>query len=101
MALSRQCDMKNGDNNNCLSWWHYPRAKEVKTRMLQNLNSQPMWTQDLFKRCTKAHHSVTGFEEPLIAGSADIYFIPTHLMEKAVTLVNLYAEVRRAKQSIL
>ena len=93
VTISKQCDIVGYVNQNCLSWVHYPRAKEVKTEMVKNLKTQSVQTQKLFNTCTTAHRAITGFENSLIIGSADIYFIPTHLMQKAVALVNLYAEV--------
>ena len=94
MAVAKHCDLNEEENRNCQNWVHYPRSKQVKTKLLQSLNKYTPETQELFNICTMAHRAITGFEDPLIVGSADIYFIPTRLMEKAVILVKLYAEVR-------
>ena len=94
VAVAKHCDLNEEENRNCQNWVHYPRSKQVKTKLLQSLNKHTPETQELFNICTMAHRAITGFEDPLIVGSADIYFIPTRLMEKAVILVKLYAEVR-------
>ena len=81
-------------NEFCKAWVWYSGTLPKKWKLHQTIEEEPSQTQLIFKTCKMALKEMTGFNDALIFGSADIYFIPIGLIDQASTLINLYSKVR-------
>ena len=92
----RRCDMsdKKIHNELCKAWVWYSGTLPKKWKLHQSIEKELSQTQLLFKTCKMALKETTGFNNALIFGSADIYYIPIGLIDQASTLINLYSKVR-------
>ena len=91
----RHCDMsdKKIHNERCKAWVHFNGTLQKKWKLQEAIQKEPFQTQLLFKTCKTALKETTSFNNALIFGSADIYYVPISLIDQASTLINLYSKV--------
>ena len=96
IAPHHLCDMsvsKDQDKSNwCKHWSHYGWSRNKKLELIQSFN-QSSEEATIFMTCYNFQKRMTGLDQPLIGGSADLYFIPSKLMAEASILIKMYSQV--------